>query len=128
MPKTWTIRVLTMSLLLTPAAAFAGRTDWRELTVGHFHMFSTLRDPSTRDVARQLQAFEKTVGELLQSEDRLPDVPTLIYILDGSDFRRYAADRPGLGGIFFERPYANVIVINGDMPFDFVRVTIFHEY
>jgi hypothetical protein len=128
MPKTWTIRVLTMSLLLTPAAAFAGRTDWRELTIGHFHLFSTLRDSSTRDVARQLQAFEKTVGELLQSEDRLPDVPTLIYILDGSDFRRYAADRPGLGGIFFERPYANVIVINGDMPFDFVRVTIFHEY
>ena len=128
MPKTWTIRVLTMSLLLTPAAAFAGRTDWREMTVGHFHLFSTLRDSSTRDVARQLQAFENTVGELLRSEDRLPDVPTLIYILDRGDFQRYAADHPGLGGIFFERPYANVIVINGDMPFDYVRVTIFHEY
>jgi hypothetical protein len=117
-----------MSLLLTPAAAFAGRTDWREMTVGHFHLFSTLRDSSTRDVARQLQAFENTVGELLRSEDRLPDVPTLIYILDRGDFQRYAADHPGLGGIFFERPYANVIVINGDMPFDYVRVTIFHEY
>jgi hypothetical protein len=128
MPKTWMIRVLTMSLLLTPAAAFAARSDWREMTVGHFHLFSTLRDSSTRDVARQLQAFEKTVGELLLSEDRLPDVPTLIYILDKGDFERYAAGRPGLGGIFFERPYANVIVINGAMPFDYVRVTVFHEY
>jgi hypothetical protein len=79
-------------------------------------------------VARQLQAFEKTVGEFLQSDDRLPDVPTLIYILGAKDFLRYGAGRPGLAGVFYERPYANVIVINGDLSFDEVKVTVFHEY
>jgi hypothetical protein len=132
MPNVSTIHALRafalMPLLLAPAAAVAARSDWHEMTAGHFHLFSTLGDARTRDVARNLQAFEKTVGELLQSEDRLPDIPTLIYILDHGDFQHYAAPHAGVGGLFFERPYANAIVIDGSMPFDYVRVTIFHEY
>jgi hypothetical protein len=115
-------------LLLVSAPAAAARTDWRQLTVGHFHLYSTLRDSKTREVARQLQAFEKTVGEILQSQDRLPDLPTFVYILDSGDFQRYGAGRPGLAGVFYERPYANVVVVNGDLSFDAVKVTVFHEY
>lgn len=115
-------------LLGMAGSALAGRTDWRQMSVGHFHLYSTLRDSKTRDVARQLQAFENTVGEFLQAEDRLPDVPTIIYILDGSDFLRHGAGHPGLAGVFYERPYANVIVINGDLSFDIVKVAVFHEY
>jgi hypothetical protein len=120
--------LLAACLLLSTAPALAARSDWRQMTVGHFHLYSTLRDSKTREVARQLQAFEKTVGEFIQSEDRLPDVPTLIYILGSGDFLRYGSGRPGLAGVFYERPYANIIVINGDIDFDFVKVTVFHEY
>jgi hypothetical protein len=128
MLKQFTLGSLLALTMFASVPAFAGRTDWREMTVGHFHLFSTLKDSSTRDVARELQAFENTVGGLIRRDERLPDVPTLIYILDNSDFLRYAAGRSGLAGIFFERPFANLIVINGDLPFGLVRVSVFHEY
>jgi hypothetical protein len=120
--------VCAVTLLLVSQSALARRTDWRQMTVGNFHLYSTLRDSKTREIAMQLQAFEKTVGEVLQVEDRLPDVPTIVYVLDSGDFLRYGTGRPGLAGIFYERPYANVMVINGDLSFDFVKVTVFHEY
>jgi hypothetical protein len=82
------------------------------MSVGHFHIYSVMGDARTREVARQLQAFEKTVGEFLRSDDRLPEVPTVIYILGAKDFLRYGAGRPGLAGVFYERPYTNVITIN----------------
>ncbi len=110
------------------ASSVAARSDWRELTVGHFHLFSTLRDSRTREVARQLQAFEKTVGELIQGPDALPDTPTLVYLLSASDFDRYAAGRPGLGGLFAERRYYNVMAVNADMDFDYAKVAVLHEY
>lgn len=119
---------LLAAVLLVSDPALAARSDWRQMTVGHFHLYSTMRDSKTREVARQLQAFENTVGQLLTGADRLPDVPTIIYILDGGDFLKYGAGRPGLAGVFYERPFANVIVIDGDVSFDAVRVTIFHEY
>ena len=50
--------------LLASTAVLAARSDWRQMTVGHFHLYSTMRDSKTREVARQLQAFEKTVGEI----------------------------------------------------------------
>jgi hypothetical protein len=119
--------LLAACVLLVSNHAMAARSDWRQMTVGHFHLYSTMRDSKTREVARQLQAFEKTVGELLRSTERLPDVPTVIYILDSDDFQRYGAG-PGLAGVFYERPYANIITINGDLDFDIVRVAVFHEY
>jgi hypothetical protein len=122
-------RMLTLACgLLASTAVLAARSDWRQMTVGHFHLYSTMRDSKTRDVARQLQAFEKTVGEILRTKDGLPDVPTVIYILDSGDFQRYGAGRPGLAGVFYERPYVNVIAINGDLNFDTVKVAVFHEY
>jgi len=127
------IRVLPLACLLLVSApmsatASAVRSDWRQLTVGHFHLYSTMSDSKTREVARQLQAFENTVGEFLRSEERLPDVPTIIYILDGADFLRYGTGRKGPVGVFYERPFGNVIVINGDISFEIVKVAIFHEY
>lgn len=122
-------RTLTLACgLLASTAVLAARSDWRQMTVGHFRLYSTMRDSKTRDVARQLQAFEKTVGEILRTKDGLPDVPTVIYILDSGDFQRYGAGRPGLAGVFYERPYVNVIAINGDLNFDTVKVAVFHEY
>jgi hypothetical protein len=47
---------------------------------------------------------------------------------DRDDFQHYVAFRPGLGGLFAEREFANYIVINGDMPFESVGVAVFHEY
>ena len=122
----WTL--LLAAVLLASDPALAARSDWRQMTVGHFHLYSTMRDSKTRDVARQLQAFENTVGQLLTGDDRLPDVPTIIYILGGDDFLKYGAGRPGAVGVFYERPFANVIAINGDVSFDIVRMAIFHEY
>ena len=119
---------LWAAVLLVSNPALAARSDWRQMTVGHFHLYSTMRDSKTREVARQLQAFENTVGQLLTGDDRLPDVPTIIYILDGGDFLKYGAGRPGVAGVFYERPFANVITINGDVSFDMVKITIFHEY
>lgn len=122
-------KTLTLACgLLASTAVLAARSDWRHMTVGHFHLYSTMRDSKTRDVARQLQAFEKTVGEILRTKDGLPDVPTVIYILDNGDFQQYGAGRPGLAGVFYERPYVNVITINGDLNFDTVKVAVFHEY
>ncbi len=114
--------------LLLPSAASADRSDWREMTVGHFELFSTLSDAGTRDVARQLQAFEQTLGQMLQTGDRLPDSLTRVYLLSDRDFNKYAAFRPGLGGFFTELPFGNVMVIDAGKSFDFVRVTIFHEF
>jgi hypothetical protein len=119
--------VLVEALTL-PSATLAARTDWRDMAVGHFELFSTLGDSGTRDVARQLQGFEETVGEMLLTGDRLPDTPTRIYLLGDGDFNRYAAFRPGLGGFFHEGRFQNVMVVNADKPFDFVRVAVFHEF
>jgi hypothetical protein len=119
---------LAACVLLVSNHALAARSNWREMTVGHFHLYSTMRDSKTREVARQLQAFEKTVGELLRSSQHLPEVPTIIYILDHDDFQRYGAGRAGLAGVFYERRYANIIAIDGDLDFDIVKVTVFHEY
>jgi hypothetical protein len=124
----WRKALLAACMLLVSDCVLAARSDWRQMTVGHFHLYSTMRDSKTRDVARQLQAFEKTVGEVLRTSDGLPDVPTVIYILDSDDFQRYGAGRPGLAGVFYERRYVNVIVINGDLDFDIVKVAVFHEY
>jgi hypothetical protein len=110
--------LLCAALTLAWQHALARRTDWREMTLGHFHLYSTMRDSNTREAARQLLRFEKTVGEFLHGEDRLPDVPTIIFILENGDFQRYGAGRPGLAGVFYEKQWANVIVINGDLPFD----------
>lgn len=132
--KSWitTTKHLILSAIMVgitcAPTAHAGRSDWRELTVGRFHVYSTLRDSRTREIARQLQVFSKTVGELIQGPDAIPDIPTLVYLIDGGDFNRYAAFRPGLGGFFSERSFANVIVVNGDMDFDFTKVSILHEY
>ena len=122
------IAVLLATALLAAGPVGAARSDWREMTVGHFHLYSTLSDNSTRNVARQLQAFENTVGTLLQSDDRLPDVPTFIYILSKKDFQKYAAPRPGLGGFFHPEFASNFLVIDGEMDFDAVKLTVFHEY
>ncbi len=114
--------------LASGSPAAAARNDWREMTTGHFHLFSTLRDSGTRQVAQKLQAFEQTVGEILKSEERLPDIPTLIFILNRDDFRKYAADRPGLAGLFAQREFANYIVMDGDEQSDSTLQTVFHEY
>lgn len=76
--ETTLIAALLATVLLAASPARAARSDWREMTVGHFHLYSTLRDSATRNIARELQTFEQSVGKLLQSDDRLPDVPTLI--------------------------------------------------
>ena len=120
--------LLAACMLLVSDHVLAARSDWRQMTVGHFHLYSTMRDSKTREVARQLQAFENTVGEILRTEDGLPEVPTVIYILDSGDFERYGAGRTGLAGVFYERPFVNVIAINGDLDFDVVKVSVFHEY
>jgi hypothetical protein len=128
MPASIHIRAaLALAVSLAAMPALGARTDWREMSVGRFHLMSTLSDERTREIARQLQAFETTVGGLLKSESRLPDVPTMIYILDHGDFRRYGAP-PNAAGVFYERPFANVITIDGDQPFSEVRVAVFHEY
>jgi hypothetical protein len=118
---------LIAGLAIAAAAADAARSNWREMTVGHFHLYSTLGDSATRNLALQLQAFEQTIGELLQADDRLADVPTIIYVLPHDDFTKYAISRPA-GGFFAQRDYANYIVIDGTAPSDFVRSAVFHEY
>ena len=122
------VPLILAGALALPMIALAARTDWREMAVGHFELLSTLSDSGTRDVARQLQAFEETVGEMLLTGDRPPDTPTRIYLLGDADFNRYAAFRPGLGGFFHEGRFQNVMVVNADKPFDFVRVAVFHEF
>ena len=69
-----TKRIVSLVLagaLTLPSSVHAARSDWRELVVGHFDLFSTLSDSGTRKVALQLQGFEETVGEMLQTRDRL---------------------------------------------------------
>jgi hypothetical protein len=127
-PQRCLASTLLAGTLALPAAGRAAQSDWREMAVGHFQLFSTLSDSGTRNVARQLQAFEETVGTMLQTGDRLPDTPTRIYLLDDRDFNRYAAPRPGLGGFFREGRFQNVMVVNAAKPFDIVRVALFHEF
>lgn len=120
----WTL--VLAALMALPAQA--ARTDWREMSVGGFHLYSTLQDRTTREVARQLQAFRDTVGRFLVGRDRLPDVPTNIYILDGRDFKKYAVGGGGLAGFFQQLQFQNVIAVDGSLDFAQVRETIFHEY
>ncbi|MFI4889029.1 MAG: hypothetical protein ACHQIL_00705 [Steroidobacterales bacterium] len=114
--------------LVSPAAALAERSDWREMTVGNFELFSTLSDSGTRNVARQLLGFQETLGEMLKTGERLPDTPTRIYLLSDRDFNQYAAPRSGLGGFFVEGHVGNIMVVNADKDFELVRVTLFHEF
>ena len=118
---------LLAGTLALPPAALAERSDWREMTVGHFELFSTLGDSATRNVARQMQGFEETLGEMLQTGDRLPDTPTRIYLLSNRDFKQYATSRP-LGGFFQEGHFENIMVINAEAKFEYVRVAVFHEF
>jgi hypothetical protein len=116
------------ALMLAASSADAARTEWREMTIGHFHLYSTLGDSATRDIARHLQAFEQTVMAVLQTDDRLPDIPTEIYILRRDDFRNYTIDDRNAGGFFAGREYANFLVIDGNADFGFVKTAVFHEY
>ena len=119
--------ILMAATLALSSTAVAERSDWREMALGHFELFSTLGDSGTRDVARQLRGFEETLGVWLQTGDRLPDTPTRIYLLTNRDFNKYAA--PGRAeGFFQEGRFANIMVVNADADFDVVRVTIFHEF
>lgn len=43
--------IVWAGLLLLWQPALAARTDWRQMTIGHFHLYSTLGDSKTRDVA-----------------------------------------------------------------------------
>ena len=127
-PADTTLIAVLLAVLFAACPAHAARSDWRELSVSHFHLYSTLSDSSTRTVARNLQAFEQTVGMLLRTDDRLPDVPTYIYLLGARDFKQYASPHPGVGGFFHEGPAWNTIVVNGDEDFDWVKIAVFHEY
>jgi len=120
--------ILLAGTFALPSIALADRSDWREMTVGHFELFSTLSDSGTRNVARQLQGFDETLGEMLQTGDRLPDTPTRIYLLSDRDFNQYAAPRPGLGGFFQEGRFGNIMVVDADKNFGLVRVALFHEF
>jgi hypothetical protein len=115
-------------LALALSGPMVARASWCEMTVGHFHLYSTLSESATRETARQIQGFEQTVGGYLKGSDRLPDVPTKIYILSQSDFQKYAAGRIGLAGLFLQRAYDNLIVIDGEQPGQYRMVTVFHEY
>jgi len=106
----------------------AGRSDWRELSVGHFHLYSTVSDSKTRDFAVRLQGFEQTAVAVLNSNSKLPDVPMLIYLMGDRDYKRYLAPRPGTQGFFDQLPFGNLIVVDTDAPFDFVATSILHEY
>lgn len=121
------IAVVALALLVQPALA-GSRSDWQRLVAGNFVIYSTLGDSATRDVARQLEAFEQTVGEMVTTGDRLPDTPTFLYLLGDHDFNKYAADRPGLGGFFAPAGFANLMVVNVTEPFKLIRVVLLHEY
>ena len=120
--------LLAAAIIVMAPAAAATRSDWRVLVAGNFRIYSTLSDGATLDVARQLSAFEKTVGKMLVTGDHLPDTPTVVYLLNERDFNRYAAFRPGLGGFFYPAPFENLMVVNAALPFKFVRVTLLHEF
>ena len=110
------------------SSGFASGRSWRQLSVGPYELYSLQSDVATRDIAHQLDAFEKTVGELLKTEDRLPDYPTAIYVLDAEQFRRFNQLGGSIAGFFKPLSYENVVVLNGDQPLKFVEVTIFHEF
>lgn len=110
-----------------PSAVLAARSDWREMSVGHYELFSTLSDSATRKVALQMLGFEQTVGGMLQTGDRLPDTPTRIYLLTDHDFNEFAAPHPGLGGFFVPLRFGNVMVVDADKDFAYVKVALFHE-
>jgi hypothetical protein len=120
--------LIAASLLLPWMTAHASRSSWREMTIGQFHLISTLSDSKTRDIARHVQAFEQTVGSLLRKGEPLPPVPTLICVLGGHDYQRFASPRSGTAGFFSPRTYDNLIVINGDLDFDEVVESVYHEY
>ena len=45
------IAVLLTAAVLAASPAGAARSYWREMTVGHFHLYSTLSDNPTRNIA-----------------------------------------------------------------------------
>jgi hypothetical protein len=123
-----TARWLACLLLAMPVAGNAARHNWRELTVGRLTIYSTRDDKATRSFATSLQLFENTIGTLLQSEhSRLPDIPTYVYILNGSDFYKYAGWR-GISAFFQRHPFENIIVFDGEKTFAETSEGVFHEY
>jgi len=119
---------LACLLLALPSPTLATRWDWRELNVGRLTIYSTRDDKVTRSIAISLQLFEATIGRMLQNEHtRLPDIPTYVYILHGSDFYKYAG-WPGVVGFFSQHLFENVIVFDGDKVFAETSQGIFHEY
>jgi hypothetical protein len=118
--------VILLGLLCTPAQA--GRSDWREMTAGHFHIFSTASDSRTREFAARLQAFEETALQVIHAGAPLPDLPTLIYLVSERDFHRYLASNPGWQGFFTTGQSGSVIVVNADVPFEIDATIILHEY
>lgn len=122
------VRWALILLALAALPAQAARTDWSEMSVAGFHLYSTLQDRDTREVARQLQAFRDTVGRFIAGHDPLPDVPTNVYILDGPDFRKHAVGGRGLAGFFKQLQFQNIIAVDGSLDFAQLREAIFHEY
>lgn len=119
---------LLLALLLASGEATAARNNWRLMSVGQFRVYSTLGDPRTRAIARELQAFSQTVGEMLQAGDRLPDIPTRVYVIGHSDFQNYVADTPETAGRYRDPPGANLVVIDAGQDFDFLKRVIFGEF
>ncbi|MBS0376642.1 MAG: hypothetical protein JSR73_18865 [Proteobacteria bacterium] len=114
-------------LVLAAVPARAARTDWREMTIGRFHVYSTLRDSRTREIARQLQVFDHSAVAFIRGPMPLPDTPTLVYLLDKPDFQRVVRN-PNAGGVFVERREANLMLVDTDADFEFTKRAILHEF
>ncbi len=115
-------------LLLAAGDVSAARSNWRFMSVGQFQVYSTLNDTRTRAVARELQAFSQTVGEMLKASDRLPDIPTRVYLVSHSDFTDFMADHRDTAGRFRDLPGQNLVVIDAGEDFNVVKRVIFSEY
>lgn len=119
---------LLLALAVVPDAARAARTNWRVMTIGTFRVYSTLGDSRTRTIARELQAFSQTVGKMLEADDRLPDIPTRVYLISHADMQDYLADLPNTAGKFHHAPGENVVVVDASADFGLVKRVIFGEF
>lgn len=122
-------RILLAVLGLALSLPAEGKRDnWRVLKTGQMTIYSVRSDADTRRIANDIRLFEASVGKFLQGASRIPDVPTLVYVVSSSDYARYAAPRAGTAGVFHRRPFHNLIVLDGSRDFDKVSDIVFHEY
>jgi hypothetical protein len=118
-----------LSLLALAARADPPRLGkLNEYRTAGYTLVSSGDDILMRTLVQDLARFEQLLALTLKREPRPHPVPTRIFLLSSSIWKKYLETSLDLSGEFVALPFANLILLNGDMARSHTRIALYHEY